>query len=718
MKTIHLIFNAHIDPIWLWPWQAGLDEVLATCRSACDRLDAHPDLTFSRGEAWVYEQIEKTDSKLFERIRKHVESGRWEIVGGWWIQPDCNAPSGFAIEKQIAIGKEYFLDRFGSFPRIGYNVDSFGHAATLPGYMRAAGQDRYIMMRPQESEKPLPARLFRWRGYEGQPEVTTFRIPNAYTFHGEPDESWIRSSLSEIPDGIDHTMCFLGVGDHGGGPTETQIAWCKAHQNAFEGIRLEFSTPSRFFDTIEKQKEALPLVTGELQMHAVGCYSVYRPIKTALRKAEHRLQQAEAIRADVMEILVADEAAALKEGWKRVCFHQFHDTLGGTCLPSAYPQALDQLGYASSVADEALQYGLRRRLNALPDDTMQRIAIYNASDYAFDNYIEFEPWFEYTGWNPAWRLIDEAGEPLAFQVMHSEAIVDGDGKLKRLLFRLAIQPASLRVLRIDKSTHAEVASGVEVSEDGIRSNSGAEWKAAPSSLILPGLSDSPMLSSPELHLIDDPTDTWSHYTERYAETPTATEAWNAPVVIDRGPIMASIEQTGKIGDSMLRAEWRVYADQPFCDLRLSVHWREKHKILKLVLPLPNAGETRVDGIMGGSLERPNSGAEVPLRDWTLLNLADGGKVGVICTDVYAADVTADRLRLTLLRSPIMAHHVPDDGTGPRSIASDQGVHEFRFRLYGGLAAALETLEAAALALQRPPVIADLTRGMPTRFDNR
>ncbi len=85
MITVHLILNAHIDPVWLWPWAAGVDETIATCRSACDRLDANPDAIFTRGEAWGYRMVETIDPELFARIRGHVASGRWEIVGGWWI---------------------------------------------------------------------------------------------------------------------------------------------------------------------------------------------------------------------------------------------------------------------------------------------------------------------------------------------------------------------------------------------------------------------------------------------------------------------------------------------------------------------------------------------------------------------------------------------------------------------------------------------------------
>src|SRR5207342_1712299 len=153
---------------------------------------------------------------------------------------------------------------------IGYNVDSFGHAATLPGIMRQFGQDRYVFMRPQEWEMELPARVFRWRGYEGGPEVTTFRIAKAYTCRGVTREH-IEAALSCLPEGVDHTMSFVGFGDHGGGPTEAQIAWIRENQNAFEGAKLVFSSPQAFFDVIEREcKDKLPLVTGELQHHSIG----------------------------------------------------------------------------------------------------------------------------------------------------------------------------------------------------------------------------------------------------------------------------------------------------------------------------------------------------------------------------------------------------------------------------------------------------------------
>lgn len=697
MKQIHLILNAHIDPIWLWPWEASLDELLATCRSACDRLETHPDIVFTRGEAWVYRQVELLDPALFKRIRGHVEAGRWEIVGGWWIQPDCNQPSGWAFEKQIALGKQYFLDTFGAFPRIGYNVDSFGHAATLPAMMRQAGQDRYIMMRPQEHEMALPARLFRWRGYEDGPEVTTFRIANGYTTRSL-DIGHFERAITELPEGIEHTMSFVGVGDHGGGPTENQIAWCREHARDIDGWEMVFSSPSRFFDAVAGSQELLPLVTGELQMHAVGCFSVYRPVKTRLRRAEHRLAQAEYAAADPSAI--GTDQNRLREAWEKVCFNQFHDTLGGTCLPSAYPAVFDQLGLATCIGDEAVQYTQRRKLLALPDDRLQRIALWNPSPQSFEGFVEFEPWLEWKPLGDSAGLLDAAGNAVPHQFLEQEATSNG---LQRLLFRVALAPGEVKAVRI-VTEGAEAIAGRVIANDTRLSNDSGIALTENSF----GFGETAM-SRPALELIQDDSDTWSHGVDRYPSAVAATAIWTSRQVVDGGPLMASWIERGTIGTSTeLTAEWRVYADEPYVSLDLTVDFREPHHLLKLTLPLRGEPQTRMDGILGGALARPNDGRELPLRDWTLL-----GAQAVVCPDVYAVDATPECLRLTLLRSPLMAHHDPHPGesAAARVTYADLGRHHFRFRFYG---ASAEMLEASALALERPPVAADLTRGMAAR----
>lgn len=714
MITVHLVFNAHIDPVWLWPWQSGLDTVVATCRSACDLLDEEADVHFTQGEAWAYLQIERTDPRLFERIRRHVEAGRWHLVGGWWIQPDCNGPSGLGLQRQIELGREYFFERFGVFPRIGYNIDSFGHAACLPELLRASDQDRYVFMRPQEHEMALPGRVFRWRGRADGPEVVAFRIAQAYSTR-ELTVEHIRASTQGLPEGIEHTMCFAGVGDHGGGITRRQIDWCREHQDRIDGLRIVFSSPDRFFEAISDHIESLPLVTGELQMHSVGCYSVHRAVKLSVRQAEHRLDQAEIV-GNLDPAPEPDTNHRLREAWRNVCFAHFHDTYGGTCVPSTYAQVQSQLGLSHAIADEIIQYGVRRLANRLSADPMQRIVLLNTSDSPYSGYMEYELSVEDRRWEAYWRLIDEDGSSIAYQQMNVEALVPEDWlHFRRLLFRVDIRPRTAKTLRIDRQVRSAV--GVRDGPGSVLARKNRIATDAEVALDLRGAGSMSFGQTgeyplPRLELIDDPTDTWSHETDRYGIVPAATAKWRSAKLIDSGPLMASLRRQGRVGGSRLEAEYRVYAGERFVELLLRIYWFEQHKALKLTLPLPELMARRQDGIPVGGLDRLPDGVERPVRDWTLLKLVDGRQVGLVFPEVYALDASPDALRLTLLRSPLMAHHCPHPGDAPRGVYADQGLHEFRVRFLAGDDLTAAELEVQALMLHRPPVAADMTMGMP------
>ncbi len=702
MITIHAVFHAHLDPIWMWPWTEGLDEALATARSACDRLDAHPDLFYTQGEAWSFQMIEEADPELFKRVRAHVAKGRWEVVNGWWTQPDCNIPSEVGLRRQLSIGLAYVKDRFGLAPRCGFNPDSFGHAAILPEILRDHGQDRYVFMRPQEHETALPGRLFRWSAGSGGRPVTAWRIAMGYNNQGWLDG--VRGSLSDRPQGCDHALCMFGLGDHGGGPTERSIAWIRKHADAIPGAKLEFSTVGRFFDTVEAQAAAkafaIPEVVGELQYHAMGCYTAVRGVKMGVRRAEHALAQAEAMGAP------ADDPAIVG-AWRKVCSHHFHDTLGGTCIPSAYQSVFDELGGAAAEAERSAAYRLRQRLATLPDDRLPRIVLCNAGAAPLAAWQEVETYVE-GAYCADWRLIDERGAEIPFQHIGPEALT-GSGwgwQKRRLILRQDLAKGALRVLRQDIATaRAAIPAAVSASGATLASAAGAgiDLRSA-----LPVLSwQGREITSPLLQLIEDGSDTWSHGIDRFGEG-GETPRWSTPTIIDRGPLMASARLTGEIGASSLVAEWRTYAGEAWVELLLEVHWRERHRVLKLSVPHA-IGERRVDDTPGMALTRPSSGAERPVGEWSEL----GGGVGVVYPDVFAVDGDAHRLRLTLLRAPLMSHHVPHPGSPTRPVWSDQGVHRFRMRfvLSGATSAVLSGL---ANAWSRPALVANLTRGMGPR----
>jgi alpha-mannosidase len=322
--------------------------------------------------------------------------------------------------------------------------------------------------------------------------------------------------------------------------------------------------------------------------------------------------------------------------------------------------------------------------------------------------VECEPWMGWRPWKDGSAILDEKGKRIPYQVMNHEALVQSG---TRLVFKVKVGPGKMRVLRIDGDAGiAPPMEGVEARECAILNDMLA---------VQPGCisyNKTGLSIMPHLDLLEDRSDTWSHRFDRYPEGPVVSAQWNNPCVVEDGPLMATLLQTGRIGESRLEAEWRVYADEPFADLRLRVTWLETLRILKLTIPLPTPVAERTDGIMGGSLERVNDGKERPLRDWVLVPLDAGRGMGVVCPDVFALDATPRRLRLTLLRSPFMAHHDPHPGTAPRRTVADQGVHDFRFRFFLGRGLKPELLDAHALMLQRPLVFADLTRGMPPRTD--
>jgi alpha-mannosidase len=439
---------------------------------------------------------------------------------------------------------------------------------------------------------------------------------------------------------------------------------------------------------------------------------VTRSVKVAVRRAEHLLEQAMVMAAAAP---LQDELTSLRldAAWRQVCFNHFHDTLGGTCIPSAYPQVEDALGAAMASADEILQMGLRRLLPALTEDPRQRIALYNAAPSPFEGYAELAPWAE-APWQPSWRIVDELGAEVPYQLLQPEAVVKNF--VPRVLVRTRLPGAALQILAVERDPPTAPPAACAVPHparfDGSLVSAGAvsiDLRSEPS-VLLPGK----LTISPAIALYDDPSDTWSHGIVRFEGPMRGAATWERPIRLDAGPLLAAALQHGSVGDSTLRAEWRVYADEPIAELKLRVHWRAHQQLLKLAVLFEDGIEARTDGVPGRSLRRELDGRERPIRDFTLLTLAGGRHLGIVCPEIFALDANHRELRLTLLRSPTMAHHVPAETRDwPRSEPADQGVHWFRILFAGGPDLDVDWLERRASALNFPLLSADWTRGMVT-----
>ena len=220
---IHAIGYGHLDPVWLWDWWEGCREGLATARSGILCMKEFPDFKASYSSAAIYEWIEKYNSELFSEIQQAIKEERWEVIGGWWLEPDVNIPSGESLIRQGFYGKRYFKQNFNVDCLVGFNADTFGHPNTLPKILKHLGEFYYTFTRPDFTEKELPNDVFVWEADDGS-QVLTSRILESYNSRTNVTEKIERLfELAEANPIVSDIMCFYGVGDHGGGPTIRDI---------------------------------------------------------------------------------------------------------------------------------------------------------------------------------------------------------------------------------------------------------------------------------------------------------------------------------------------------------------------------------------------------------------------------------------------------------------------------------------------------------------
>lgn len=391
-KTLHMIGNAHIDPVWLWQWPEGFHEVRATFRSALDRMKEYHDFIFVSSSAAYYEWIEKSDPDMFAEIQQRVAEGRWNIVGGWWIQPDCNLPGGESFVRQALYGQRYFKEKLGVTASVGYNVDSFGHNAMLPQLLKKSGMDSYVFMRPMPHEKGLPGSLFWWEADDGS-RVLAFRIPYEYCSWSGGLENHINRCATELKSPAGESMCFYGVGNHGGGPTQENIESIRRMEADPQFPSLVFSTPQAFFQKAVLNGNTIPVVHDDLQHHASGCYSVHSGVKRWNRRAENLLLAAEKL--SVVAACTVDHPypGDFHQAWKNVLFNQFHDILAGTCIEDAYEDARDQYGEAMSIANRGLQSALQAltwKVRIPAEEGMVPVVVFNPHTWQSRVNVEME----------------------------------------------------------------------------------------------------------------------------------------------------------------------------------------------------------------------------------------------------------------------------------------------------------------------------------------
>ena len=701
-KTIKLIGNAHLDPIWLWRWQEGCAEVLQTFRSALDRLKEYNDFVFTCSSAAYYKWVEEIDPQMFEEIRTMVKKGRWVPMGGWWVQPDCNMPSGESFARQALYSQLYYNEKFGITCKTGYNVDSFGHNAMLPQLLRKGGMDFYVFQRPGMHENDqIPENLFWWDSADGS-RVLTYHIPDGYGTNG------IEALSKRIDDTEERAekegyglMLFYGVGNHGGGPTRGDIEYLRENLEREGYNDLEFDSPDGYFEDILNELLDLPSWDDELQHHASGCYSATSLVKALNRKAENVLAAAE--KWDTLSSIVTDSKPSTKDfekAWQKVCFNQFHDIMCGCSIMEAYEDVKESQGYAMNIANESYNNAVLR-ISRKIDTWLEGV-----SDPVFEerHYAEFMPKpfprpvvvfnphsyeveLPVRTYHPSKAVTDCDGNEVLFQNVRSSR--SNDNHLDTL-FMAKVPPFGYATywLELDNEVKADKElSGeqnffmenefmaVELdSETGyikslVDKKSGVEY-AGDKFLAIPTV------------INDENTDTWAHMVFKFHEVKGLMELVNIERV-ENGALRSVIRTKHKFGDSYLTQEFILAKGQKTLRVDCKAMWQEKFTMLKFAFPVGGEKEISTYEIPCGFIKRPCNGEEEPALNWADLTVNKNGKragLSVMSDSKYSYDCPGAELRLTALRNVIFADHYSDRPAADFNF-TDEGLNRFSYGIF-------------------------------------
>lgn len=672
-------------------------EVKATFRSALDRMEEFPNYRFTCACACYYEWVEQNEPAMFEEIRRRVKEGRWIIAGGWYIQPDCNIPSGESLARQGLYSQRYFKEKFGVTAKTGYNVDTFGHGGMLPQILKKSGMDYYVFMRPMKHEKELPSNLFQWQSADGS-SVTVFRIPVSYVTRIDEERERLFGILQEAEEAGTDYMGFYGVGNHGGGPTVAVLSIIEGLMKEQEG-KFIYSSPDDYFQ--EVRELTMPVIEGDLQHHARGCYSAHAQTKMNNRRAEHILLTAEKI--NVLSNILFQTEYPYKEflhAWKGVMFNQFHDILGGCSLKEAYDDAAQLYGEALSIGARQLNFAFQKiswhidttnGLDITPEKA--KISKFWETDKLGTPVVLFNPlsWEVQTDIScgaDAKFITDNDGNVVNYQKSRASQTNQADKYETR--FDVTVPAFGYAVYRLHMTEQdILMPPGNEVIADNCQmENEYVKIVLDQSTGCILKLYDKKEnrdvlngLGSVGRVIDETHCDTWAHDVASFQDE--VGRFANAKMkLIESGPVRSVIRVTSYFNRSELRQDFIVYANDPQIDVKVRLDWREAHKMLKLSFPVNICQPRVINEIAYGCIEKQANGEEEPCQQWVDLfgQTADGGMygLGLLNDSKYGYDANGSTVSLTVIRGSVFADHFGE--RDELCELMDQGIHEFSYAL--------------------------------------
>ena len=352
--TVLAVSHAHLDMNWMWSFDETVSITLSTFRTILNFMKEFPDFTFSQSQASTYRIVEKYDPDMLDEIRQYVKEGRWEPTVSSWVETDKNMPAGETLCRHILYAKRYMNELFGIDPddlKLDFEPDTFGHNANVPQILNAGGVQYYYHCRGYQGHH-----IYRWQS--GDSEVLAYREPVWYNADITPNDFVYMPEFAK-KNGISTLLKVYGVGDHGGGPTRRDLTRLLDMMTWPLLPTIRFGTYKEFFATLEEKRDTFPVVSGELNVFATGCYTTQTRIKRFNKLCEKQLYEAEVFDAmRRMQGISYAEGATFKEGWEHILFNDFHDILPGSGVIGTREHALGKyqecLGITTAKKSRAL----------------------------------------------------------------------------------------------------------------------------------------------------------------------------------------------------------------------------------------------------------------------------------------------------------------------------------------------------------------------------
>lgn len=709
---IHMVGQSHIDIAWLWPARETVRKASRTFSTVDALMREYPEYRYTQSQPQLFAYLKENDPELYERVKQRIKEGRWELVGGMWVEPDLNLPSGESLMRQMLYGQTFYQEEFDMTSEIEWLPDTFGYCASLPQILRHGGV-RYFMTTKLgwNDTNVFPYDLFHWVGIDGTPMLS-------YLNHGVNENTLpkdIHDHWQSYREKAAHPeqMLLYGHGDGGGGVTREMLEYNDRAELMVGQPASEYSTAAEFFAGIDAAQPELPAWHGDLylELHR-GTYTTHGRNKRNNRKAEILYREAEVWNTLAAPVMQEERADAIRndlnEGWKLILLNQFHDIIPGSAITETYETSEKEYREIFGKGNTGLSQGLESLAGEVATAGEGKpYIVFNSLGWSRDAAVAIGD----HGLNGALGAYDENGEQL---ILEAASEIDGEKNAVRVhvpgIPAFGYKTIWLRNEAAQEKMPESPANGHtfpsewETEYYRLKFNERGEivslWdKDADREIVQSGE------AANRFHFFHDRPTLWDAWDidSRYEQQPAGQAKLLESSVVAAGAVQDVLRFRWSIGQSEIMQDLILHNHDRRIDFKTKVSWNEAHKLLKVGFPIDVITDKATYEIPFGALERvthrntswEQAQYEVCGHRFVDVSERDYG-VSLLNDCKYGYDVQGSTIRLSLLRAPKW----PD-------VTADLGDHEFTYSLYPhtGDWQSAHTVRAAAELNLDPAVIA-------------